>query len=221
MKKNIHFILQDQQNIGKSIFSYLIANLVIKNKKKIIFVNISNSEKNKGKKYFNQHYNIHKIDDFFRFLTKLDDSSIIICDFDSINSNRFLNSITSEFYVKYKTINFNIYTIIGGDHLFEDSCEYCVNLFEKCPSLSKNVIVNNIYSFSEEQKIKLSILENKLKIIVKNLDDLTSNLSYKNFNEIFKNGYFFMGNGRNSEIVIKSFTKIRFNRILDDLGINF
>lgn len=234
--KRVHFVLQSKGGVGKSTYTYMLANLAVKNEIKSLFIDMDNETDTSltqlgfiGAKTFNlvdhktKQIDRTKIDSFFQGIIEQDKYSSIICDLGATSSEQFLkyleNPETKDIMqaLGEMGIELNLHCILGGDNTFPACSNFCSELFAKTKTFAKNFIVRNeLYNYSDAQEKNIKQISKAVGAPI-NSFNLINESGSSSLNEVLG----LMENGVPAISDAQMFTKIRFKTNLEKLVFEF
>lgn len=186
MEKQINFIVQAKGGVGKSAFTYMIANHYYKTKEEgILFVDMDNeSATTINQIHFstvNQHNLVDEktdtidralIGEFFADFMK-GSTKKAYCDFGANSSDQFQKFFANDSakamlnVITQKGVEMKVFVIVAGENAFDASYKYAQKIVKTFHTIQVTVMMNRLYSYSEEQIKLLKSLTKKENVELK------------------------------------------------------
>jgi len=178
---NLFIILQSKGGVGKSAYTYNLANMAVQAGVDALFLCMDNETKTSEKQLGfvscdsydlidtkSKQIDRTKLDAFFEEMSTQQNYEYVFCDMGATSSEQFHKYIDSEDGAEILTslkelgINLNIHCIIGGDNVYPACADFAEGLFENTQGVAENVIVlNNKFDYNDGQMHDIRQLSQK------------------------------------------------------------
>jgi len=231
--KKMTFILQSKGGVGKSAFAYLLANKN-KERKDLKIVDMDNETNtasdqikflkpakhnliNAGTKNIDRS----AFDNFFEDFIYSEKYSSALCDLGATTSEQFLVFLKEDGDEIIKALikmdcEIQVCCVVAGSNAFPASAEYCRELFKILPQddkISKFIVKNNYFEFTEEQVAALENVAQKTNSKIQDFNIVSGNVP-----GVVKEIHGLMEAGKSFDDA-KTFTKIRLKEALNNVSI--
>lgn len=195
--KKITFIVQSKGGVGKSAFTYMLAN-INQNAESTIFVDMDNETNTSQNQLKFVKVISHKLidqktknidraafDTFFEDFIISDKVKSAICDMGASSSEQFLVFLRDDSgaemlqELKEHGVTIQVCCVVAGSNAFPSSAEYARELVKAIgerDNISKIIVKNNYFSFSDEQEKALSKLSQISKTILIDFNIVPNNV---------------------------------------------
>ncbi|PWJ34208.1 P-loop NTPase family protein [Sediminitomix flava] len=232
MKKTINFITQSKGGVGKSTFTYMIANKVMKeNATNAVFFDMdpesqstlqlcdfTNPSKVDLLKSNESDIDRTKFDDFLYDFAEQTTYNECFCDMGAETSKHFVRYLQGDGVleviedIKSMNIQVNVYCVLGGNGDFFPSIQYCEELFGASKEVfSPCIVMNRYYQYKVDAIDKINEVANQFDAEVREFRVL-----HEEGTEAMSQILQIMGEGKPAYTEAKRGAKIRFNSVLDD-----
>lgn len=232
MKKRVIFIAQSKGGVGKSVYTYNVANLLRKNKQKAFYFDMDN-ETNTSRdqlQFVNViPYNLinaetknldrSKLNDFLDDLLEKEGEVLAVCDLGATSSEQFLQYLKSKpgkglMQLYKESIDFEIHCVLMGKNPYPACANYCEELFSAAQGLADLYICkNNYYSFDEVQLKDIEDLKS-----THGANEITFSIIEDNATTALETVKQCMSNGNTAYCVAKPSVRFLYNDMLDNMN---
>lgn len=239
MEKKLSFILQSKGGVGKSAFTFMLANKVSQDEelsKQTLFVDMDNETHTSESqlKFVNikthnlinertKHIDRSNIDVFLENFIDQKKYVSAVCDMGATTSEQFLKFMEDESasemmeVLHSEGIKVNMFCLVGGDNTFPASSKYCMDLFSLVNgNVSKHIVLNDMFDYTDNQQNSIKKLAKVTKAKVSNFNIIQSE-EERSLKEIL----YCMENGLSPFTDAGRFTLIRFRNSLKKIKVEF